>query len=182
MFNQQVQVPVAYFLKRIFDKWENIGPDALQWFMSQLSNPSEYSGFLLEILSNSLKTNSDIISWKSQNDSYSLLNYLQTDHHKQATEILFRISGLDSGYLTSEEALNQIIHFMNQNNTLKIRCFDLVIKVACVSNEHLSKILDSTLIRSWINGFKSSDLLVVLNVIEMAAEVISLYFMNRWLK
>lgn len=167
--DRQMQVPVSFFLRRFFDSWEKLESETTKWFIEALSDQEEYLGFLFSLLLNSLKSDSDIQAWKRA--KVSLLNYLLTDHYEIVTEILLRISNHDSGYLTSEEASNQLGHLMTQNNTLKIRCFELMLRVACLSNDHLSKVLESPFIRAWINDFKCNDLMVSLNVIEMAAEV-----------
>lgn len=173
--DQQVQVPVSFFLLKFFDRWANVDQEMSKWFVNAIADQeSLYTEFLLTLARNSLQSSEDVNAFKKLD--LNLIKYLMTDHHEIVNDILFKISMQDAGYLMSEDALNQFHQLALTNNTYKIRCFELIIKVACISNDHLQKVIDSTLIKSWINDFKSRDLLVALNVIEMAADVINYLF------
>jgi hypothetical protein len=172
--DQQVQVPVSHFLLKFFDRWMNVDQEMSEWFVNALRQETLYSEFLLNLARNSLQSDEDVNAFKKL--ELNLITYLMTDHHEIVADILIKISMQDSGYLMSEDALNQFHQLVLKNNTYKIRCFELIIKVACISNDHLQNVVDSTLIKSWINDFKSRDLLVALNVIEMATHVIHYLF------
>ncbi len=163
--DQQFQVPVSHFLLRLFDRWVNVDDEMSAWFLTVVDQ-ADYTAFLLTLARNSIKSLEDVVAFKRL--KLNLIKYLLTDHHDIVTDILLKISMHDSAYMMSE-VVNQLTL---SSNTHKIRCFELIIQVACISNDHLTKVLDSTLVKSWINEFKSRDVLVALNVIEMAAALV----------
>lgn len=91
----------------------------------------------------------------------------------KASELLYKIahtpSGLEAFYgPTCSVMLKQLLQV---NGTISFRVYDLIIKVATISNETFSKSESSGLLSEFVKELQSDDLLIKINAIELLNEI-----------
>jgi hypothetical protein len=92
---------------------------------------------------------------------------------KGAKSLLVQVAKEIPGLLFSEEAVSFLAQSMRTNDTLKLRVYEIVVKVAMQSDAHCQLCSSSGLLEAMVRDLRKADVLCQLSIVELFTEVCS---------
>ena len=88
-----------------------------------------------------------------------------------AKSLIVQIAREMPGILFSEDAVSFLTHSMQSKSTLKLRVYEIIVKVAMQSDAHFQLCSSSGLLKAMVQDLRKDNVLCQLSIIELFTEV-----------